>query len=76
VEKQAGTQVRFAVHGMHCEMCVKAITKALSERDGVLTQSVSLADSSAEVTFDATKVSSADLKAVIEDLGYTVAEKI
>jgi copper chaperone CopZ len=37
---------------------------------------VDLADSIAVVTFDPQKVAPAELKALIEDLGYTVAEKI
>lgn len=73
---EPGEQVRFAVHGMHCEGCVSVITKALQGREGVMANQVSLADSVAVVTYDPKKVAPAELKALIEDLGYTVAEKI
>ncbi len=73
---EATTQVRLEVHGMHCEGCVSAITKALGEREGVVAKEVSLADSLATVTIDPRKVTPADLKSLIEDLGYTVGEKI
>lgn len=72
----SGEQVRFAVHGMHCEGCVAAITKALQEREGVVANQVTLADSAAVVTYDPQKVNPADLKLLIEDLGYTVGETI
>lgn len=72
----SGKQVSFAVHGMHCEGCVSVITKALQGREGVMANQVSLADSVVLVTFDPQKVAPAELKALIEDLGYTVAEKI
>lgn len=64
------------VHGMHCEGCVSVITKALQGRDGVMATQISLADSVAVVTYDPKKVAPAELKVLIEDLGYTVAEKM
>lgn len=72
----SGAQVSFAVHGMHCEGCVSTITKALQGREGVMAHQVILADSVAKITYDPNKVGPADLKLLIEDLGYTVAEKI
>lgn len=71
---ESGETVRFAVHGMHCEGCVSGITRALRERDGVLAQQVSLADSAATVTYDPKTVSPVDLKGVIEDLGFEAVE--
>ena len=73
---EPGEQVRFAVQGMHCGGCVSVITKALQGREGVMAAEVSLADSVAVVTFDPQKVAPSELKALFEDLGYTVAEKI
>jgi copper chaperone CopZ len=73
---EPGDQVRFAVHGMHCGGCVSVITKALQRREGVTAAQVNLADSVAVVTFDPQKVAPAELQVLIEDLGYTVAEKI
>jgi copper chaperone CopZ len=72
---ESSEKIRFEVGGMHCERCVSQITKALQEKEGVVTQQASLADSAVEVTYDPTKVVPADLKAVIEELGYTVAGK-
>jgi copper chaperone len=74
--KESGERVRFEVHGMHCEGCVAAITKALQGHEGVIAQQVSLADSAAVVTYDSTKVRPGDLKAVIEELGYTVTGQL
>jgi copper chaperone CopZ len=41
-----------------------------------MANAVSLAESVAVVTYDPKKVAPADLKLLIEDLGYTVGEKI
>lgn len=73
---EPGEQVRFAVQGMHCGACVSVIANALQGREGVMANQVSLADSVIVVTFDPQKVAPAELKVLIEDLGYTVAEKI
>ena len=72
---EQGEQVSFAVQGMHCERCVSVIATALQGREGVVASQVSLADSAAVVTFDPRKVAPAELKELIEDLGYTVADK-
>ena len=68
-------QATFAIHGMHCEGCVNAIQTALGECDGVVVGKVDLAESTAVVTYDPTKVKPADLVATIEELGYTTEEK-
>jgi copper chaperone CopZ len=71
-----GEQVHFTVGGMHCENCAAGISRALREQEGVITSQVNLAEGAAVVTYDPKKVAPAELKALVEDLGYTVAEMV
>lgn len=65
-------KVVFKVDGMSCKHCVAAVTKALTGVPGVAEANVSLADATAEATFDSAKTNAAQLKAAIEDQGYDV----
>jgi copper ion binding protein len=60
------------VTGMHCDACVKTVTKALTEIEGVNEAKVSLEYEQAKVKFSTSKVSEEDFKAAIEDKGYGV----
>jgi copper ion binding protein len=60
------------VTGMHCDACVKTVTKALTEIEGVNDAKVSLEYEQAKVKFSASKVSEEDFKAAIEGKGYGV----
>lgn len=60
------------VTGMHCDGCVKTITTALTEIEGVNDAKVSLEYEQAKVKFSASKVSLEDFKAAIEGKGYGV----
>ena len=60
------------VTGMHCDGCVKTITKALTDIEGVSEAKVSLEYEQAKVKFSASKVSEEDFKAAIQDKGYGV----
>jgi copper ion binding protein len=64
------TKVQLAIRGMSCEHCVKRVTKALESLAGVDKATVSLAENSAEVTFDEGKTSLATLIEAVEDAGY------
>jgi copper chaperone len=57
------------ISGMSCEHCVKAVTKALMDVDGIENISVSL--EKGEASFDEVgPVDYADVKRKIEDAGY------
>ena len=58
------------VGGMTCAMCVNAIRTALRELDGVLAADVNLGNETAQVTYNRTLVSPADMKRAIEEAGY------
>lgn len=62
------------VTGMHCGACIKAVTSALTELEGVENAEVSLEDEKATVTYSSSKVSTDDFKAAIEGKGYGVAK--
>ena len=62
----------FTVEGMHCESCSSAITDALTKLDGVESASADHVSGSATARFRSPDVSTDELKAEIEGLGYTV----
>lgn len=60
------------VEGMSCEHCVRAITTAVGDLDGVDEVAVDLAKMTATVTYDIEKVSLGKIIDEIEDQGYDV----
>jgi copper ion binding protein len=61
------------VKGMSCQHCVKSVTKALNQIEGVKNVQVDLGKG--EVRFDNTKeVASDRIEKVIEDSGYEVIQ--
>jgi Cu+-exporting ATPase len=60
------------VYGMMCGHCVKAVTGALDDIEGVSETAVSLEDSCAKVTFDDAVTGLDDLTAAIVEEGYTL----
>jgi sulfite exporter TauE/SafE/copper chaperone CopZ len=64
------TSERLRIGGMTCASCQNRIETALRKTDGVLKATVSLSGAYADVTHDAGVVSLAELRAVIERLGY------
>ena len=60
----------ISIEGMMCPMCVKHVTSALNGLEGVTAQ-VSLEDKNAVCTV-AGAVTDAQLKAAVEEAGYTV----
>ena len=65
--------VRLTVSGMHCGGCVKSVTRVLEELEGVAEVNVSL-EGYADIQFDESKVSVAQLIETIEDAGFDAAE--
>lgn len=57
------------VDGMSCQHCIKRITNALKEVNGVLSVTVSLEDKTVTLELDS-PVSDDILKEIIEDAGY------
>eukprot|EP00980_Cylindrotheca_fusiformis_P011853 scaffold2817_cov130-Cylindrotheca_fusiformis.AAC.8 len=70
VPEASAAVVEFAVSGMTCSMCTRAIENGLSEVNGVIDVSVSLPSNTARVKYDSSLVEPNVLKAEIENLGY------
>ena len=64
------TKQRFAIQGMQCVGCVMTIEGALEDLKGVKSFSVSYAKQMADVEYDETVLSAAQIIATIEDAGY------
>ena len=62
---------KISIEGMSCMHCVKHVTDALNEIDGVSNVNVSLDTKSATIEAD-DKVKDEAIKAAIEDAGYEV----
>jgi copper chaperone len=61
------------VKGMSCQHCVRSVTKALSQLDGIKNVQVDLAKG--EVRFDNTEeVASSRIAKAIEEAGYEVVQ--
>jgi copper ion binding protein len=63
----------FTVKGMTCDNCVNRVTEAIKHVDGVKVAKVTLADETAQVTFDPQQISVEQPKAAVKDAGYDVA---
>lgn len=64
--------VTFAVEGMSCEGCVADVRKALESARGVSSVEVTLTPPRAMVGYDEQASSPAELRNVIEALGFDV----
>jgi len=60
------------IGGMHCDMCVASIEKGVKELDGIVSVAVSLNDSTAVVSYDASKVELKKIEKAIEARGYSI----
>ena len=65
----------FEIEGMKCENCLETVEKAVLSLDGVEEVEVDLGEGWAEVKYDDIKVSTAEIKDVINKAGYKAAEK-
>lgn len=63
--------ISFHVSGMHCASCASNIQRKLRKTNGVSEASVNYANEQATVSFDASKVQSADIGNAVADIGYT-----
>lgn len=66
------TQERtLSIDGMHCEHCVDRVEEALTGLDGVTVEAVTIG--TAEVSYDASQVSDAQLSAALDEAGYELS---
>ncbi|MCL5078012.1 heavy metal translocating P-type ATPase [Neisseria perflava] len=68
-------KVRFQIEGMTCQACASRIEKVLNKKDFVESAGVNFASEEAQVTFDDSKTSAADIAKIIEKTGYGAKEK-
>lgn len=62
------------IGGMSCSFCVASITKAFERMEGVHNASVNLAHEESLIEYDPARVTPAELKETLLDLGYTVQD--
>jgi copper chaperone len=60
------------IRGMHCENCVASVEKGVNALEGIKSVVVSLNDSTAVVTFDASKTELTQIEEAIKSRGYTI----
>lgn len=60
----------YPIIGMSCAVCSGHVEKALNKQQGVQSASVNLAAATANVEFDSTRVSPAEIQKAVRDAGY------
>lgn len=68
-------KICFQIEGMTCQACASRIEKVLNKKDFVKSAGVNFASEEAQVTFDDSKTSAADIAKIIEKTGYGAKEK-
>ncbi|OFN83164.1 heavy metal translocating P-type ATPase [Neisseria sp. HMSC064E01] len=68
-------KVRFQIEGMTCQACASRIEKVLNKKDFVESAGVNFASEEAQVVFDDSQTSAADIAKIIEKTGYGAQEK-
>ncbi|KAJ8379177.1 hypothetical protein AAFF_G00230890 [Aldrovandia affinis] len=74
--KEAGAASQtavIAIAGMTCDSCVRSIEGAVSQRPGVRSVTVSLSAGRGAVTYDPALTRPEELRAAIEDMGFTAS---
>ena len=64
----------FAIKGMHCASCSTIIDRGLKKKNGVISSNVNYSTEKATVTYDAEKLSIADIIHTIKERGYGAEE--
>lgn len=62
--------ITLDIAGMSCDHCVRAVTNALKDLDGVNVGAVKIG--SADVTYDPARTSLADIVLAVDEAGYQV----
>jgi copper chaperone CopZ len=65
--------LKLSIAGMHCEGCVRRVTAALKGVGGVAVGSVEVG--SAEMTFDASRVSTKEIADAVNRIGFAAHVK-
>lgn len=68
-------EIVLKIEGMHCPMCEKHVTNALSKTEGVKKAAVSLKEGSAKVVFDDAVTDVSKISAAVEEAGYHAVEQ-
>lgn len=64
------------VTGMSCDHCVRAVTQALKNTEGVRAAQVDLKAARATVEYDETRTNPRELAGAVMDEGYTAEELV
>ena len=62
--------LELRIDGMHCDGCVKSVTRTLTAVPGVEKVDVSLAEGKANVSYDPAKAGVAEFKRAVERAGF------
>lgn len=62
--------LQLKIEGLHCDGCVKSVTRMLSALPGVEKVDVSLAEGRAELRYDAAQSGPADFRRAVERAGF------
>ncbi|MCL2548290.1 MAG: heavy-metal-associated domain-containing protein, partial [Symbiobacteriaceae bacterium] len=68
------SKLHLSVGGMHCSLCIKSITRALTRMDGVVSAHVSLAHQEVLVDYDATRIYPDQMIRTLSALGFKPQE--
>ncbi len=60
------------IGGLHCDACVASVEKGVNSLNGIESVKVTLADSTAIVTYNASAVSIDEIEKSIEKRGYSI----
>ncbi|MFZ5376186.1 MAG: heavy-metal-associated domain-containing protein [Patescibacteria group bacterium] len=67
-------QVKLKIQGMHCVSCAMNIDMQLEELPGVINSDTNFAKSQTQLTYKSDQVDLANIKKVIEEIGYQAEE--
>jgi Cu+-exporting ATPase len=65
----------FAIEGMTCTACAKAIERATKKMDGVIDANVNFATEKLTIVYEPSKVRFPDIRKVVEKAGYKIFEE-
>jgi Cu+-exporting ATPase len=71
-EQVSVVEATINIGGMHCENCVASVEKGVKALNGIESVTVSLNDSTAIISFDASKVELAQIEEAIKSRGYII----
>ena len=69
-------KIQIKINGMHCAACAQTIQRALAKTKGVISVRVNLATETAYVEYDNDRINEKNLKEVIKNAGYDVADEL